>query len=221
MSNVEDPPPGACGLGANSSNLANSDQEHRLHCRTTTAGVARTFARPPSELVPLLVVRHRRLHHLGERGGGERPHLLLRLVPARSPPVRGRGREAGGGSLDVRHDGENKALRASIVVDQVRARRAGVTSRDVALWLQTHMDGLEITEYREGDIAIPVRARSIASRAVGPVTWARTSRPLTSRLACAITGWATAGLGCLLSRTRANSTGAGARCSSAPIFSRA
>ncbi len=65
------------------------------------------------------------------------------------------------GSLDVRSDWENKAPRAKIVVDQVRARRAGISSRDVALWLQTHMDGLEITEYREGDIAIPVRARSI------------------------------------------------------------
>jgi multidrug efflux pump subunit AcrB len=71
------------------------------------------------------------------------------------------------GSLDVRHDWENKALRATIVVDQVRARRAGVTSRDVALWLQTHMDGLEITEYREGDIAIPVRARSIGEHRRG------------------------------------------------------
>jgi multidrug efflux pump subunit AcrB len=65
------------------------------------------------------------------------------------------------GSLDVRHDWENKVLRAKIVVDQVRARRAGISSRDVALWLQTHMDGLEVTEYREGDIAIPVKARSI------------------------------------------------------------
>jgi multidrug efflux pump subunit AcrB len=65
------------------------------------------------------------------------------------------------GSLDVRSDWENKVPRAEIVVDQVRARRAGITSRDVALWLQTHMDGLEVTEYREGDIAIPVRARSI------------------------------------------------------------
>lgn len=71
------------------------------------------------------------------------------------------------GSLDVRHDWENKALRAKIVVDQVRARRAGISSRDVALWLQTHMDGLDVTEYREGDIAIPVRARSIGEHRSG------------------------------------------------------
>jgi multidrug efflux pump subunit AcrB len=47
------------------------------------------------------------------------------------------------------------------VVDQVRARRAGVSSRDVALSLESQMDGLEITEYREGDIVIPVLARSL------------------------------------------------------------
>ena len=71
------------------------------------------------------------------------------------------------GTLDVRHDWENKVPRAKIVVDQVRARRAGITSRDVALWLQTHMDGLDVTEYREGDIAIPVRARSVGEHRSG------------------------------------------------------
>ena len=71
------------------------------------------------------------------------------------------------GTLDVRSNWENKILKARIVVDQVRARRAGVTSRDVALWLQAHMDGLEVTEYREGDIAIPVLARSIEEHRSG------------------------------------------------------
>ena len=66
------------------------------------------------------------------------------------------------GILDVRSDRENKVPSARIIVDQVRARRAGISSRDVALWLQSHMDGMEVTEYREGDIAIPVLARSIA-----------------------------------------------------------
>jgi multidrug efflux pump subunit AcrB len=92
------------------------------------------------------------------------------------------------GSLDVRSNWENKAPRARIVVDQVRARRAGISSRDVALWLQTHMDGMEVTEYREGDIAIPVLARSIEEHrsALGDlwnvnVTSSRTGRvvPLT------------------------------------------
>jgi multidrug efflux pump subunit AcrB len=64
------------------------------------------------------------------------------------------------GTLDVRSDWENKTLKAQVLVDQVRARRVGITSRDVALSLQSHMDGLEVTEFREGDIAIPVLARS-------------------------------------------------------------
>jgi multidrug efflux pump subunit AcrB len=71
------------------------------------------------------------------------------------------------GTLDVRSNWENKILKARIVVDQVRARRAGVTSRDIALWLNAHMDGVEVTEYREGDIAIPVVARSIEEHRAG------------------------------------------------------
>ena len=65
------------------------------------------------------------------------------------------------GSLDVKNDWENKVAKAQIVVDQARARRAGISSQDVAMSLQSHMDGLKITEYREGDVAIPVVARSV------------------------------------------------------------
>jgi len=65
------------------------------------------------------------------------------------------------GSLDVRSDWESKTLKARILVDQVRARRAGISSRNVANSLQAHMDGIRITEYREEDLAIPVLARSI------------------------------------------------------------
>lgn len=66
------------------------------------------------------------------------------------------------GSLDVRSNWWNKVFKVRILVDQTRARRAGVTSEDIALSLQGHMDGLKITEYREGDLAIPVLARSMA-----------------------------------------------------------
>jgi multidrug efflux pump subunit AcrB len=65
------------------------------------------------------------------------------------------------GTLDVRNDWENKVLKAKIVVDQTRARRAGVTSKEAALSLQSHLDGVKITEYRELDIAIPVLGRSV------------------------------------------------------------
>jgi multidrug efflux pump subunit AcrB len=66
------------------------------------------------------------------------------------------------GSLDVRSNWWNKVFKVRILVDQTRARRAGVTSEDIALSLQGHMDGLKVTEYREGDLAIPVMARSMA-----------------------------------------------------------
>ncbi|MDX1335178.1 MAG: efflux RND transporter permease subunit, partial [Gammaproteobacteria bacterium] len=65
------------------------------------------------------------------------------------------------GIHDIHNDWENKVLKARVQVDQVRARRAGVTSRDIALGLRAQMDGVQVTEYREGDIAIPVVARSI------------------------------------------------------------
>lgn len=73
------------------------------------------------------------------------------------------------GALDVKSDWENKVLKAHIKVDQARARRAAITSQDVAQSLQSHMDGLKITEYREGDVAIPVVARSVEEerRALG------------------------------------------------------
>ena len=66
------------------------------------------------------------------------------------------------GALDVYSDWENKMLNTRIQVDQVRARRAGVSSRGVARSLQAHMDGISITDYREVDTAIPVVARSLA-----------------------------------------------------------
>ena len=64
------------------------------------------------------------------------------------------------GVLDIYNDWENKLLNTRIEVDQVRARRAGVSSREVARSLQAHMDGITITDYREEDTAIPVVARS-------------------------------------------------------------
>jgi len=48
-------------------------------------------------------------------------------------------------------------------IDQPRARRAGVTSQDVAISLQTFLSGLEVTDFREGDELIPVTLRSAAA----------------------------------------------------------
>lgn len=45
-------------------------------------------------------------------------------------------------------------------VNQEQARRAGLSSADVALSLQTHMSGIQASTYREGDEAIPIILRS-------------------------------------------------------------
>lgn len=50
-----------------------------------------------------------------------------------------------------------------VEVDQERARRAGVTSEDVAYSLKASLTGIEMTEYREDDKLIPITLRSIAA----------------------------------------------------------
>ncbi|KAF7788391.1 hypothetical protein PRUB_a3041 [Pseudoalteromonas rubra] len=50
-----------------------------------------------------------------------------------------------------------------IKINQTRARRAGVSSKDIASSLQTGLSGLELTRYREGDELIPVTLRSVAA----------------------------------------------------------
>jgi multidrug efflux pump len=48
-----------------------------------------------------------------------------------------------------------------VKIDQPRARRAGLTSQDVAVSLQTGLSGFETTQYREEDEIIPVTLRSV------------------------------------------------------------
>lgn len=47
-----------------------------------------------------------------------------------------------------------------ISIDQARARRAGVSSRDIAVSLQTGLTGLELSQYREDDNVIPITLRT-------------------------------------------------------------
>ena len=61
----------------------------------------------------------------------------------------------------VQNDWENKIARIDVVVDQVRARRAGVTSQEVALSVNAFLDGATLTDYREGDVAIPVVLQAV------------------------------------------------------------
>ncbi|MEM7564506.1 MAG: efflux RND transporter permease subunit, partial [Pseudomonadota bacterium] len=45
-------------------------------------------------------------------------------------------------------------------INQTRALRAGVSSRDIAVSLQTGLSGLELTQFREGDQVIPITLRT-------------------------------------------------------------
>jgi len=68
-----------------------------------------------------------------------------------------------GGLTELKQDWENKILRAQVNIDQARARRAGVTSQEVANSLNAYIDGAEITDYREGDKVIPLVLRGVES----------------------------------------------------------
>jgi multidrug efflux pump subunit AcrB len=63
------------------------------------------------------------------------------------------------GTVDVMQDWENRVLRINVKIDQSRARRAGVTSRDVANSLNSLVSGSTVTDYYEGDEAIPIILR--------------------------------------------------------------
>jgi multidrug efflux pump subunit AcrB len=67
------------------------------------------------------------------------------------------------GARDIRSDWENPVLKVRAVVDQERARRAGVTSEEIARALSTQLDGMPVTDYREGDKIIPIVMRADAS----------------------------------------------------------
>lgn len=50
-----------------------------------------------------------------------------------------------------------------VAVNQPRARRAGVSSQDIAISLQTGLSGFELSEYRKADKLIPILLRSVAA----------------------------------------------------------
>jgi multidrug efflux pump subunit AcrB len=64
------------------------------------------------------------------------------------------------GTLNLRSDWQNKVLKFKVLVDQARASRAQISSRSVAYSLESHIDGVKVTEYREEDVAIPVILQS-------------------------------------------------------------
>jgi len=67
------------------------------------------------------------------------------------------------GIQDVQDDWGIRSKKLSIDINQEQARRAKVTSEDVAISLQTGLSGLQLTQYREDDQLIPVTLRSVAA----------------------------------------------------------
>jgi len=64
------------------------------------------------------------------------------------------------GIQSVRNDWENAVLKLKVNIDQERARRAGVSSQEIARTLSAHFDGETITTYREREKSIPVVVRA-------------------------------------------------------------
>ena len=76
---------------------------------------------------------------------GERVEAALRDIP---------------GTIDLHNNWENRITKILVKIDQVRARRAGVTSEEIALSLNTYFSGGAVTAYREGDQVIPIVLRA-------------------------------------------------------------
>lgn len=64
---------------------------------------------------------------------------------------------------NVTDDWGIRSKKLVVNIDQSRALRAGVSSQDIAVSLQTGMSGVELTQYREGSDIIPVTMRSEAA----------------------------------------------------------
>ena len=64
-----------------------------------------------------------------------------------------------GGYATLQHNWDNKILTVLIKVDQARARRAGVTSVDIAVSLNNFFSGTKVSDFRERDQSIPIVLR--------------------------------------------------------------
>ena len=72
------------------------------------------------------------------------------------------------GTIQLKQDWNNRVITAMVDVDQTRARRVGVTSRDVADSLQFFIDGSTATNYHQGNIQIPIVGRGIPAERYSP-----------------------------------------------------
>ena len=64
------------------------------------------------------------------------------------------------GLKNISDDWGQRIKKLTVNIDQEKSRRAGVTSQDIAVSLQTGLSGYEMTDYREGSTSIPVILRT-------------------------------------------------------------
>ena len=68
-----------------------------------------------------------------------------------------------GGTTNITDDWGIRTKKLLVNINQPRAQRAGLSSQDIAISLQTILSGIETTDYREDDEIIPVVLRSVAA----------------------------------------------------------
>ena len=67
------------------------------------------------------------------------------------------------GTKDIHDDWGQRTKKLMVNINQARAKRAGVSNRDIAFSLQTALTGIVTTQYREQDEVIPITLRSVAA----------------------------------------------------------
>ncbi|MFC1573861.1 efflux RND transporter permease subunit [Candidatus Latescibacterota bacterium] len=65
------------------------------------------------------------------------------------------------GTKNIRDNWGEQTKKILVNINQARARRAGLTSQDIAISLTTILTGIKTTEYREDDEVIPVILRTV------------------------------------------------------------
>ncbi|MEN8806594.1 MAG: efflux RND transporter permease subunit [Desulfobacterales bacterium] len=72
------------------------------------------------------------------------------------------------GTTDIKQNWNNRVLTVKADVDQIRARRVGVSSKNVADTLEFFVDGMTATDYHQGNVQIPIVARGVESERDSP-----------------------------------------------------
>ena len=72
------------------------------------------------------------------------------------------------GTTDIKQNWNNRVLTIKADVDQTRARRVGVSSKNVAEAMESFVDGKTATDYHEGNVEIPIVARGVKAERASP-----------------------------------------------------